>query len=84
MAKSNECVISAELAYAMRDIFAVTSLELLERDHGFRCVACKWAVKVVKSGTAEAHFEHLRPNPNCSLSYEALSADPMSSAKRNY
>ena len=83
MPKSKECVISAELAYAMRDIFAVASLELLERDHGFRCVACKWAVRVVKSGTAEAHFEHLRANPNCSLSYEALSVEPMRSANRD-
>jgi hypothetical protein len=83
VSKSKECVISAELAYAMRDIFAVTNLELLERDHGFRCVSCKWAVRVVKSGTSEAHFEHLRPNPNCSLSYEAQPAEPMSSAKRD-
>ena len=83
MAKSKECVISAELAYAMRDIFAVTNLELLERDHGFRCVACKWAVRVIKSGTSEAHFEHLRANPNCSLSYESPPAGRMSSGRRD-
>ncbi len=68
MAKNKECLITVDLAYALRDILAVTDVP--DSVHGFRCVACRQPVRPVSVDGREPYFEHLKPNPNCSLSYE--------------
>jgi hypothetical protein len=76
VAKSKQCLISVELAYVLRDVAAAA--EVSAAAQGFRCVACRFPVKPVSLASGETFFEHLEPNPNCSLSYEAVKGQPAS------
>ena len=67
--KSKECLISVELAYELRDVVSAT--EVAGPTQTFRCVACRFPVKPVSLNSGAPHFEHVTPNPNCSLSYES-------------
>jgi hypothetical protein len=71
MSDSDECIVSAEMAWLIRTFVDAEGVRLSERDQGFRCVACRRRVVPVKTGAEQAHFEHVRPNPNCTLGVES-------------
>lgn len=66
MPKATECLISAELAAQLRDLFRQSGKRL---GKVFRCKSCNRPVKVmVGSSVGEAHFEHFERNLDCPLS----------------
>lgn len=69
MAKIPECLISVELANALRSVVDAMSLKVPGGDLGFLCPSCRNPVR--PHGGANAHFEHLTQNPDCPLSHVA-------------
>jgi hypothetical protein len=66
MPKATDCLISAELAAQIRDIFRGWGKRL---GKVFRCKSCNRPVKpMVGSTVGEAHFEHFQRNLDCPLS----------------
>jgi len=70
MVKIDECVISVELANAVRGFVDALGLKVPKGKLGFRCPNpdCRMPVKPMAEGGTPAHFEHLKRNPNCPLS----------------
>jgi hypothetical protein len=67
--RAQECLISIEVANALRALAAAMGLEVPNGDLQFRCKQCGEAVKPHRASAAQgAHFEHLRRNPACPLS----------------
>lgn len=62
MATIPECLISVDVARALRDFVRALHLDIPEGRLGFQCPACKKPVQPVGS-----HFEHLEKNPKCPL-----------------
>jgi len=63
-----ECLISIDLANALRSVVDAMGLKAPEGDLGFFCSECHKRVKPHKAGIQGPHFEHLAKNPNCSQS----------------
>jgi len=65
MVKIPECLISVELAKAIKQVAQAAGLKVPEGDLSFRCPneVCKKPVRIVGD-----HFEHFKRNPNCKLS----------------
>jgi hypothetical protein len=63
-----DCLISIDLANAIRSLVDATNLKVPEGDLGFTCKECGKPVKPHKHGMQGPHFEHLERNPDCSLS----------------
>ena len=74
MPRSTECLISVELALAVKSLVEATQLHAPNGDLQFRCPECHYAVKPHSEGEGSdgidaAHFEHLPGYPEtCSLS----------------
>lgn len=65
--KSQECLISVELAYALQEV--VDGMELAtESDRIFRCPGCRRPVRPRKVDRT-IYFEHVEQNPNCSAQH---------------
>ncbi len=72
MAKINECIISVDLANAIREVTRALGLNVPKGKLGFLCPnpKCRQPVKPMRSrGNPSAHFEHLKRNANCELSH---------------
>jgi len=66
MPKATECLITAELAVQLRDMFRKSGKRL---GKVFRCKVCNSPVKpMVESSFGKAHFEHIDRNLDCPLS----------------
>jgi competence CoiA-like predicted nuclease len=63
-----ECLISVDLANAIRSLVDVMKLKVPEGDLGFTCKECGKPVKPFQGGMQGPHFEHLERNDDCSLS----------------
>lgn len=80
MPRSEQCLISVELANALRSVIDAMGVRVPEGDSGFLCPECKKPVKPATEGEDEdgvrygAHFEHLQRNAECSLSHKRRSA----------
>lgn len=69
MPKMQECLISIDLANALRAVVDAMHLHVPNGDAGFKCPECHQPVKAFDAGsTTSAHFEHLERNPACTLS----------------
>jgi hypothetical protein len=69
MYRATECVISVDLAIALRDLVKTLPVKVQNGDLGMRCRECGKPVKPHAEGPlVTAHFEHLKYNPRCSLS----------------
>lgn len=67
--RAQECLISIDVANALRALAAAMGLDVPNGELRFRCKHCGEPVKPHKaSATQGAHFEHLRRNPACPLS----------------
>lgn len=66
MPKIERCLISIELANALRGVVDALDLKVPAGDLGFLCPNCQKPVK--PHGGASPHFEHLERNPACTLS----------------
>jgi hypothetical protein len=66
MPKIEECLISVDLALALKALVEATGVAMPDGKLGLMCPECKRAVK--PHAGASAHFEHLRRNSKCSLS----------------
>lgn len=77
MPKIPDCLISVDVANALRALIDATGLKVPGGDLGFRCPECHGPVKPHggAAGTAP-HFEHLRRDPDCSLSHRLPAARP--------
>jgi hypothetical protein len=71
MPKITECVITVELANAIRSVALALKVKVPKGKLGFRCPECRQPVKPMISadGKQSAHFEHLQRNSGCGLSY---------------
>lgn len=72
MSKINECLIDIDLANAIREVADALKLKVPAGKLGFRCPnpKCRQAVKpMIAGGKQGPHFEHLKQNPKCDLSY---------------
>jgi rubredoxin len=69
MVKINECVISVELANAIRGVADALGLKVPKGKLAFRCPNpdCRMPVKPMVKGGTPAHFEHVKRNPKCPL-----------------
>jgi hypothetical protein len=68
MAKLTECLISADLASAIRTVAFALGAKVPKNKKGFRCPRCYQPVKPARSadGKLASHFEHFPNNPeNC-------------------
>jgi hypothetical protein len=63
-----DCVIGIDLANSLRDVADAMGLKVPEGDLGFKCRECGEPVKPFSDGMQGPHFEHLKRNPDCSLS----------------
>lgn len=70
MPKMTECLISVELANAVRTMVRSVNARTSDGKLGFRCPECGRPVKPHYSAGRELadHFEHVRRNRSCSLS----------------
>jgi len=69
MPRAQECLISVELAAALRALAEAMGLDVPGGELGFRCKHCGAAVRPHKASAKQAaHFEHLERNPACPLS----------------
>jgi hypothetical protein len=67
VSKSQECLISVELAYALQE--AVERMEFTtDNDRLFRCPGCRRPVRPQKVDRT-IYFEHVEQNPNCSAQH---------------
>jgi hypothetical protein len=68
--KMTECLISVELASAVRTLVHSVSVHVPDGKLGFRCPECGKPVKPHYSAGKELadHFEHLKRNRSCSSS----------------
>jgi hypothetical protein len=78
MVKIDECVISIELANAIRGVADALGLKVPKGKLAFRCPNpdCRMPVKPMVQGGIPAHFEHLKRNPKCPLSSMPRSQRP--------
>ena len=67
MSKTQECLISVELAYALREAVERMALST-EDDRLFRCPGCRQPVRPQKIDRT-IYFEHVDQNPNCSAQH---------------
>jgi len=75
MPKMTDCLISVELANALKAVVKAMKLKVPEGDIRFRCPECRKPVKAHRSrGRNAAHFEHLDKNSTCSLSHKSQGA----------
>jgi hypothetical protein len=77
MPQSEECLISIDLANALRAVVEAMGLNPARGDVGFRCRKCSEPVKPVDTGTdgvPVAHFRHLDWESNCPLHREKAAA----------
>ncbi len=67
MAQMTECLISVELASALRRLVSELGLKMPTGRFAFRCKSCGRPVKphVSADGKLAPHFEHLTKNMNC-------------------
>ena len=66
MPKIEECLISVDLALALKAMVEATGVAIPDGKIGLMCPECKRAVK--PHAGDNKHFEHLRRNSKCSLS----------------
>jgi len=67
MAKASKCLIDVGLALSLREFLRKHGQKFKKGD--FICSECGCPVMpMVKSDAGEAHFEHFKRNPSCSLS----------------
>jgi hypothetical protein len=73
MSKIEQCLITVDLAYALREVVEAMNLSVPNADCGFLCPECHKPVKPFKPGSTGggAHFEHLTRHPECRLSHIA-------------
>jgi hypothetical protein len=70
MPQSEECLISIDLANALRAVVESMGLKVPRGDVAFRCPKCFQPVKPMdagRGGVPAAHFEHLDWNADCPL-----------------
>jgi hypothetical protein len=69
-AKNTECLIGVDLANALNQFVYTMKLQIKKRNIGFLCPECHRPVNPHLEGEdgQAAHFEHVKRNPNCSLS----------------
>jgi hypothetical protein len=81
MPRAQECLITIDLANALRDLASAMRLDVPGGELGFRCKQCGEPVKPHKASAKQAaHFEHLQRNPACRLSHPVpfgLTATPL-------
>jgi hypothetical protein len=65
--RSIDCVISAELAFALRP--ALEALGATLDFDQFRCIGCKEPVTPLKTSSGSIYLAHTVSNPMCSLTY---------------
>jgi competence CoiA-like predicted nuclease len=63
-----ECLITIKLGLAITDLVDALARKRKEGDIGFLCPGCHKPVKAHKDGIKGPHFEHIKANPNNSLS----------------
>lgn len=69
MPLAQECLISIDVANAMRALADAMGLTVPGGNLGFRCKHCGEPVRPHKASASQAaHFEHLERNPVCPLS----------------
>ena len=67
MPKMEQCLISIDLANALKALAGAMKLKVLR---GLRCPECGKPVRPHEAGGGQAaHFEHVKRKPNCSLSH---------------
>jgi hypothetical protein len=77
MPRARQCLIDIELANTLRALVDAMGLAVPRGDLGFRCVQCGMPVKPhAGSSRHDAHFEHLKRNPRCSLSDKRFNLSP--------
>jgi len=65
-----ECLISIDLANALRALLNAMKLKVPEGNIKFRCPKCRKPVRAHRSrGGKAAHFEHLKKNSKCPHSH---------------
>jgi hypothetical protein len=69
-AKATKCLITADLASAIRTMANALGVKMPKGRMAFLCRECQRPVKPAYSaeGKLAHHFEHLKRNPRCSLS----------------
>jgi hypothetical protein len=67
VSKTQECLISVELAYTMLQVVEQSELPT-ENDRLFRCPGCRRPVRPQKTDRT-IYFEHIEQNPNCSAQH---------------
>lgn len=70
MPKIDQCLITIDLAIALKQVVEAMGLHVPKGDRGFLCPACQKPVKPHEAGDNQAaHFEHLKWNPKCPLKH---------------
>jgi hypothetical protein len=66
MPRLTECLVSIDLANALRDLADSMKIDVPRGDLGMRCPKCHKPVKPHRGDSP--HFEHLARNPDCPVS----------------
>ena len=69
MPLAQECLITIDVANALRSLMDAVGVAVPRGDLDFRCKHCGQPVRPHKASASQAaHFEHLERNPVCPLS----------------